>query len=554
MSLPEIYKPKAKVINDTGLAIDLNPELKKENRLSKKLDGIREHQRIYREMKKIVIQNAKTEAVEEQMFKNDQEKTDTHNHQERLSHYKSVISEMPEKDEAALRGYAFGEITDFAFNEKVFKGDHGWLKKYERTGNQDKKSLEVSVLDEQYAELEKIRVTLAEARVGELLPKLYDGLNLADKKTEKQSKLVQVKVGVNNFFVENRQAVEKMISAGSVEEQKEMKLELYQVFKENIFADLVDPDKKQLIAELFDNLIFDYAAMMDQKAYVKELNPEMVSAMTQSGITEEQWNEQLAKQAESKAKQLKEDAKKKNDEAKVLASPPVTPKFDTKYYPKDITAAEKISEESKISFVYSGSAGEYIVRFPSENGVQESKLSVRAVIENGKRKEMYVFEDPLLDRRAIVGEKGFRAQVNGLYLDHVMNESIKRGADYEGPDLNAVLHDKEMSDLAGQLFYPRQLSQAVVTLTDVRVFKNLMIVLTNKSNNIKGEGIYGDLTAIRTRINLLHFALSVGRSDKTQVFYNTLSHIEPDILKIMSVEQLCKLVGIEKNSGNFTKN
>lgn len=527
-------------------------------RLQKKLEGFRTFQKEkYEKKKKEVIAKAIAEVKGEEtpenddFSKEDQKKMDRKNHHDRLRNYREAMSEQ---NDISVRDFAYAEISDFQFNQEVFRGEGGWLEEYNKTDVKDKQSLEEFVLEKQYAELEIIRSTLAEARVGELVPKLFKDLDGEEKKSERQKKTKEVNAAVKNFFSGNRKDVEELIR-GEGKNADKAKQELFKKFREGVFPDITATQMAEigLIQDLFDNLILDYSAMMDQKDYVKELNLEMVSCLIQDGITEEEWNERLAKSAEKKAKKLAENAKKKQQEDSVVTGKPVSPNFEKVYFSGQISTNEKMGEGSKITFVPTGAPGEFLVKFPSDSGEQESLLTVREVTENGRKREVYIFSDQFMDSKAIVGEKGFKGQVNGLFLDHVMNESIKHGKDYLGPNLNDVLHDKEMYNLAEQIFYPRKLDKAVIETKDVSVFRNLMQVLTNKTNNSSGEGIYGNLQAIRTRISLLQLALSLDGGNKAKSFYKILAETQSDKLKNLSIEELCKSAGVEKNNGNFAK-
>jgi hypothetical protein len=153
----------------------------------------------------------------------------------------------------------------------------------------------------------------------------------------------------------------------------------------------------------------------------------------------------------------------------------------------------------------------------------------------------------------MVEEKSMKAEVNSLVLDHAMNKGLVKGKDYLGPDLNTVLPDKQMLDLAKMLFYPKDLNQYVLKPADTEAFRRLMIVLTNSSNSVEGDSGYGNLMAIRNRVSLLFLALTIDGQSKSQQIFTKLANSSPDEIKKWSMADLCKSVGVPLNHGNFSK-
>jgi hypothetical protein len=482
----------------------------------------------------------KTDDLKEKGIK----KLDKKNRKERLKTYKEGLND---KSNAEFRDEAFEEITDFKFSKEVFNHESGWLADYQLNADKQSQSLEEFVLIKQYEELDKIRVTLMEARVEDLVPKLYSDLN-AEKAKDKNN---NISANIELFFKNNSAEIANLFQEDS-ENTVEQKKKLYKNFKDTVFSDFdkLDSAQEYLISNFFDSLINDYASMVVAQEKIKKLNPTMVSLLLKSDLTEEEWENLLKKEAEEQAKKMAEDKLLEKQLVSISSSSIGSSNPEMLYYGGSV--ADKLDKDSSIQIVPLGK-GEYKIVFPSNDGSQEARFSVKLVKENGLSRNVFIFKDGLMDRPIITGESGFKAQVNGLYLDHAMNESIKKGKDYLGPDLNDILKDQQMYELGELLFYPVRLGEKNLNKEQINVFKKLMLVLTSKENNQKGEGIYGNLMAIKNRLSLLNLALSLNSGAKAKEFYNYLKTLNEQSAKATSIESLCKLLAVPKNSGNYTK-
>lgn len=545
----EKYVPKSEFESKSGKSKESNG-LKKEitERIQHELELRSELREKYKQLKESRIKKAKLEVEKEEkdddFSKTEAKKLDKKNHKERLRDYKLALKE---ENNISLREEAFEEITDFKFSKEIFHNESGWLAEYNADASKDSQSIEEFVLLKQYAELDQIRITLAEARVGELVPKLYKDLD--ENKSKEKNKDISSKV--NAFFKQNSENLAKLFEDNN-DKSLDQKKKLYKDFRENVFGDIESGNstEEHLISALFDSLLDDYAAMIVAQEKIKKLNPTMVSLLLKENMTEEEWENALKNEAKLQAKKMAEQQILDKQEAAYVGASPGVIDTNSVYYGANYI--EQLDKSTNIQIVSLGK-GEYKVIFPSNDGQQESKFTVKKVTENGITKEVFIFKDSLMDRPTITNDRGFKSQINGLYLDHVMNETIKKGKDYLGPNLNEVLRDAEMFGLAEKLFYPAKLSEITLKPEQINVFKRLMLVVTSQENNQKGEGLYGNLLAIKTRISLLNLALTLDGGAKAKSFYDQLRTMTDQDAKKISLETLCKEVGVPKNSGNFTK-
>ncbi|MCC7432072.1 hypothetical protein IT412_00955 [Candidatus Peregrinibacteria bacterium] len=545
----EKYVPKPELESKSGKSKESNG-LKKEitERIQHELELRSELREKHKQLKESRIKKAKIEVEQEDkdddFSKTDAKKLDKKIHKERLKDYKLALKE---ENNIGVREEAFEEITDFKFSKEIFHHESGWLAEYNTDASKDSQSIEEFVLLKQYAELDQIRTTLAEARIGELVPKLYKDLD--ETKLKEKNKDISSKV--NTFFKQNAESLAKLFEENN-DKSLDQKKKLYKDFRESVF-DEIEPGnsaEEQLISGLFDSLLDDYAAMIVAQEKIKKLNPTMVSLLLKENMTEEEWESVLKNEAKLQAKKMAEQQLVDKQEAAYAGAPAGVIDTNSIYYGANYI--EQLDKSTNIQIVSLGK-GEYKVIFPSNDGQQESKFTVKKVTENGVTREVFIFKDSLMDRPIVTNDRGFKSQINGLYLDHVMNETIKKGKDYLGPNLNEVLKDAEMFGLAEKLFYPAKLSEITLKPEQINVFKRLMLVITSQGNNQKGEGLYGNLLAIKTRISLLNLALTLDGGAKAKSFYDQLKTMTDLDAKKVSLEQLCKQVGVPKNSGNFTK-
>jgi hypothetical protein len=471
-------------------------------------------------------------------------------YRERIKSYREALKEQ--KDMSAS-DFAFAEITDFQFNQEAFRGENGWLDEFQKTDAKDKMSLEEFVLEKQYAELTSIRETLLEARVQGKIVDLYPDLEGDDKKAERTKKNKEVSKDAKDFFKNSSSKVEEYLKA-KAPQNIDLRKALLASFKTDVFGDIKASDTKAQtqIEGLFDELMTDYEAMLSSMEKAKLLNPKMVQLLMNEQLTEEDWNEQLALEAQKQAKKLADQAKQMQQETSVMAGGPVNADMNGAYYGDRISAAEKLGANSKI-VIEQVAPGEYLIKFPGEEGAQISRFSVRQVKEGGKTFNVYVFHDPLMDKKALVRDGSFRGQVNGLYLEHVMSDSLKHGKDYLGPGLNDIIRDQEMYNIAEKLFFPKKLSEMVLTAEQTENFKRMMLLLVSPQNNQPGEGIYGNLLAMRSRVALLEYALGMDGGSKAIALYNFLNSSTKETLAKTSLEKVCKQIGVPANYGNFSK-
>lgn len=501
-----------------------------------------------REVIKKTLDEEKDKADQDEEFSgNDAEKLNKKFTKERKKSYKEYLKD---KDSFDLASFAYEEMTDYSFNQEVFNAKGGWLEEYQLTDAKDKLSLEEFVLQKQYEQLTAIRESMTEARVSVSILDLYPDLEGDDKKADKKKKILEVTKDANAYFKANSLLVEMYLGADG-EEKEKYKQQILKDFTSSVFSDVdsKDAQKQGRIQALLTDLLSDYQAMLTKKDQLKEFNPKMVSALMDKDMTETKWKKLMEEENEKISKKIKEEQLKKKAEQMAMAGAPAAFSPEANYY-SSVSAGEMLGQESKITFQQI-KPGEYRVIYPTDNGNQESIFFARKVVEGGVERTVFVFKDPLMDGTSIVDARAFRSQINGLYLDHAMNEGLKRGADYLGPGLNDVLKDKEMFSMAEKLFYPRKLSDSNLTTEDIDQFKKLMQVLTNSSNSAKGEGIYGNMMPVTNRLKLINFVLSENNGQNAPLFLKLLISKTPQQLKTYSIESLMKEFGVKTNYGNY---
>lgn len=463
---------------------------------------------------------------------------------------KSYREYLKDKDSFDLASFAYEEMTDYSFNQEVFNAKGGWLEEYQLTDAKDKFTLEEFVLQKQYEQLTAIRESMTEARVSVAILDLYPDLEGDDKKADKKKKIAEVTKDANAYFKSNSLLVEMYLGADG-EEKEKYKQQILKDFTGSVFPDIDSKDAKKQgrIQSLLTDLLSDYQAMLTKKDQLKEFNPKMVSALMDKDMSEAKWQKLMEEENEKISRKIKEELLKKRTEQIAMAGAPVAYSPESAYY-SSVSAGEMLGKESKITFEQI-KPGEYRVIYPTDNGNQESIFYARRVVEGGVERTVFVFKDPVMDGNTVVDEKSFRSQINGLYLDHAMNEGLKRGSDYLGPGLNDVLKDKEMFSLAEKLFYPRKLSDSNLTTEDIDQFKKLMQVLTNSVNSKPGEGIYGNMMPVVNRLRLINFVLSENNGQNAPLFLKLLISKTPQQLKTYSIESLMKEFGVKTNYGNY---
>jgi hypothetical protein len=153
----------------------------------------------------------------------------------------------------------------------------------------------------------------------------------------------------------------------------------------------------------------------------------------------------------------------------------------------------------------------------------------------------------------MVGDERFKGEVNKMYLRHVSSEGVREGRDYLGTDLNAVINPQEMYEMAGSLFYPEnpdKLNQSPLSIEQANIFKKLVLIMVSSSNNEKGSGDYGNLLSIRNRVDLLKFVLT-NKSQAESCFRYLQTLVNPEDIKKLSVETLCRSINVPRNLGNY---
>ncbi len=501
-----------------------------------------------REAIKRTLAEEKDKLDQEEVFSgNDAEKLNKKFTKERKISYTEYLKD---KDSFDLAGFAYAEMTDYGINHEIFNAKGGWLEEFQLTDAKDKVSLEEFVLQKQYEQLNAIRESMTEARVNVTILDIYPDLEGDDKKADKQQKIQEVTTKANNYFKINSLLVEMYLGTDGEEKEKYRK-QIIKDFTGSVFSDVdtKDAQKQGIILALLNDMLSDYQAMLTKKDQLKEFNPKMVSALMDKDMTEAKWKKWMEEETEKVSKKIKEEQLKKQSEQMLVAGAPAAFSPEVNYY-SGVSAGEMLGKESKITFEETR-PGEYRVIYPSDNGNQESLFFARKVTEGGVERTVFVFKDPLMDSTSIVDSKDFRSKINDLYLDHAMNEGLKRGADYLGPSLNDVLKDKEMSSMAEKLFYPRKLSDSNLNTEDIVQFKKLMQVLTNSVNSKPGEGIYGNMMPVNNRIKLINFVLSENNGQNAPLFLKLLISKTPQQLKTYSIESLMKEFGVKTNYGNY---
>lgn len=455
----------------------------------------------------------------------------------------------------------YGRLWDFQDNYFDYHKSGGWKESYlndlspeDNLPIKNKISIEQYVYQRQVEKLANIRDGLMIDRINGHFVVLNPDLPEAETE-QSQQKMLQ---DCRNYFTDNKDAVEQYFIL-----KDEAKVPAKDKLQAAFFASVlpgVDLKKPELLKEaqlLFDELLSDYDEMLNSIGQLNLLNSKMVELMSEEGMTEEEWYKKMADEAEKKLNEMNEEDKKAEEQQTFQSTgEPVSFDFSNMLYTGDISATEKLAADTKIS-ISMVRPGEYKIRFPgSEDTVMESSFMARQVLNDatGQMETVYFFKDPLLDIGVRVGEAQFKQMVNGVYLEHVMSDSVKAGADYIGPNLNdEVLPDKRMQKLAELLFYPKKLNERPLTTEQANVFRKLMLVLVSKSNNEKGTTDYGDLLAMGSRVGLLELALTMDSASKAKICYNYLMTSSVDQTRHISVEDLCHRIGVPKNSGNYQK-
>jgi hypothetical protein len=475
---------------------------------------------------------------------------------------------------------AFDQITELKLNIENFRSEKGWQYQYlyqtDETGTapKDRMSLEAFVLEKQYAEIDNIRDTLVEARINTSIEDIYPDLKGEQNNDKKAAKVSEKKLQSQQFFTGKKDQIEDYFSTDFSPAQRQSKgKELSEAFKTEVFGDLnfSDPANakaKTAVDTMFASLLLDYQNMIDAKNSVARLNNIIVAKLTKDDLTEEEWLEALAKQAEEEAKKLEEERRQQALQVKAESTgTPGTGNIEASYYTAPITAGEQLSPNTEIKInLIDPTTGTYRIRFPQESGEgMETDFRLRQIPgNNGQTRNVYIFNDHLLPHPEVVADSGnsFRGEVNNLYLRHVMAESVKQGKDYLGPDLSSMMSAQEMNFIAGNLFYPNdpgRLAQTPMTVEQARIFKNLVLLITNSANNNSGGGErpYGNLMAADNRIKLLTYVINPanGAGANRDLWFNYLK--DPDETKYRStnMEVFCReIMKIPANNGNFTEN
>jgi hypothetical protein len=466
---------------------------------------------------------------------------------------KEILRGELEYSNDEIHAITYGEQKTYGFNVERFngkEGKNGWLSQYEEYYESNKRSsdvkgLEEFVLEKQFEELEKTRNSLMEARTEAFLVKMQPELGEKGKNSELEVKKNDLLEDVDGFMKVNAQKIEKWVETGDFEQFQS----LSEKFKFSLFRTENSPEKIEIIEGYFNDLMQDYRQMIVEKSTLEKLNPKMVQMMVE-GVNEEEWNKRLMEEAAKKVQQMEEE--KMAEEA--LKQP---------IYDEDVRVGEVaanigydlIPMGSQVTFEKIG-AGKYKITYPGKK--YQTFFEVRQIkTEDGKNSKLqFVFEDGYLDGgKKVTDAAGFAEQVNALHLDQIMNRDFKRGRDYQGVELNDVFDDKSMLKVAKMLFYPKSLGEMPLGNDDVRVFKNLVRVITNSENNARGQGLYGDLRVLGHRINLLETVLVkpeiAGKFKNALNGKNNLLNKEIDGLNLERF--LSEYIGVESNYGNFEK-
>ncbi len=491
------------------------------------------------------------------------------NEQEEKKNQEEEMLQNPEK--------AYEKVfRDFKWNTESYRKPDGWRDQYLTALDENGKpvrssmSIEEFVLKNQEKELENIRNELMLKRITKYVDQIYTDLTKEEdpekREAGKAKKAEEINVKSAAFFdnPDNRIKIEDYFNAEGSEQAK-LKDGLLKGFKEGVFSDLGDKvaiePLKTSIESLFADLMGDYKQMLVAKKTVKDLNTDMVAWMGDETMTEEKWNEELAKLAEAKAKELEEQQKKQEEATKTVASTAPSTFNGSDYGYVDISAGSKLSENTEIA-INQIRPGVYQIKFPSKSGEgQVSEFQVRQLMENGKPlldeqgkpKNVYIFNDSVINGSAVVGENEFKKEVNILYLGHEMESSNSPERGYVSPELNSIISNRAMYEMASKLFVPTDIAKVPMNPTQAIVFRNLMMIISGKNNN-EGtpKGDYGDLLAIQNRVRFVNFMLGLDSGSKAAACYKFLETQNSDSLKNMTVENLAKRLNVPVNHGNYS--
>lgn len=458
----------------------------------------------------------------------------------------------------------YNRIWDFRYNVESYHGEGGWKDRYQKENDpedglpvREKMSIELFVRTRQIEALEQIRAELITERLDRRLDSIYPQFAAETSLPEEREKKLLELSELSNQYVQNHRADLEALMQLSPEKKEAKKKEMLAVFRLEVFPDLT-PDNLTANAEtaqLFAEMIADFEDMQNAIYQLDALNDRMVTLLSDPNITEEQWLAELAKESEAELEKIKQEEAANAGQPQYFDYSGSAVNFGqvTYDYSGQISAAEKLAPDTKIA-ISMVTPGQFKIRFPSVTDVtMESYFKVgQRENEQGQLEVVYLFDDPLQDAPKIVTEQEFLAMVNGVYLEHLMSDSVRKGSDYLGPDLNTeALRDQKMLNLAQKLFQPKRIDRMAMTEEQAGIFRKLLVIITNKSNNEKGAGDYGDLLAVGTRVDLLMLALE--NPQNAQKCYNLLKESSQEMIRDISVEQLCRQIGLPRNSGNFAR-
>ncbi|MGL5830663.1 MAG: hypothetical protein ACRCZE_00780 [Candidatus Altimarinota bacterium] len=477
------------------------------------------------------------------------------NKKEKQAFLREIIRGELKYSNDEIHAITYGEQKTYGYNQERFNDvgeKKGWIGQYEEyykknQRSKDVKSMESFILEKQFEEMDKTRESLTEARTEAFLVKMEPKLGDEGKKDDLELKKQDLLEDVDGFMKINSKEIEHWVKTGELDKYEA----LGEKFNANLFGqiDKTDLEKSDLIQGYFDDLMQDYRQMMVEKSTLEKLNPQMVQMMIE-GVDEEEWNERLLEEAAKKVQQMEEE--KAVEEA-----------LDAPIYTSDITEGQiaadigydLIPPGSQITFE-KVSDGKYKITYPGKKYQTYFEVHQTAKTDQENPKLQFVFNDRYLDGgRKVTDAEGFAEQVNALHLEQVMNRDFKRGRDYQGVELNEVFNDESMLEVAKMLLYPKSLKEMPLTDEDVRVFKNMVKILTNSENNDKGKGIYGDLRVLGHRIALLKTILVL--PNNAAKFKQTLngknSQLNKSVNDLNLETFLSEYVGAEANYGNFQK-
>ncbi len=489
---------------------------------------------------------------------------------ERMERYK-------DKNEAMK---AFEEIVDFKNNRENFSSAGGWQEQYynetDETGKtpSEKMPIEAYVLEKQNEQLQKIWDTVVESRISNSFKGIYPDLDGEETADKRQFKLEEKNKKTQQFFSAQTDLLNEYFSTGiSTERRTEVRASLMLTFKSTVFDDLQLDDPTQLSAKvavesLFSELLVDYENMISSRKTLWILNNTMVENLTNPDLTEEEWLKALANKAEEEAKKLEEERKSLEDQ-KSAESSGTAGAVDLSVLNNTgtIRAGEVLASDTRITIeLLNPRDGTYKVKFPAESGEgMETRLQARRVpAADGKSwQERFVFTDPLLPYPKVVGKNSLRGGVNELYLRHVMGESVKQGKDYLGPDLSSIMTAAEINFIAGNLFFPgnpERLNEVSMTPEQAKIFRNLILLVTNSNNNRAGEADknrpYGNLLAVGSRIKLLTYVINPanGANNNRSTWFEYLKNADNAEIRSSNLETFCtSQMKVPVNNGNFTE-